>query len=74
MSLPSIVFGAVTLLLGLYLCLNARWEFEQGMRLRGVDTDAIEARGTRSGVRRNRLVGLVLVVLGAGSVGWGLVV
>ena len=73
MSLPSIVFGAVTLLLGLYLHLNAKWEFEQGMRLRGVDTGAIEARGTRSGVRRNRLVGLVLAVVGVGWLAWGLV-
>ncbi|WP_232703032.1 hypothetical protein [Halobacterium wangiae] len=72
MSLPSIVFGAFTLLLGVYLYLNAAWEFEQSMRLHGVDTDAIEARETQSGVRRNRLGALVVAVFGAGWLAWGL--
>lgn len=73
MILPLIFVGVVTLLTGLYMTVNAAWEFNAGMRLKGVDPDEITTRGRQSGIRRNQFVGAVFTILGLGLLGWGLV-
>jgi hypothetical protein len=73
MIFPFVLLGLVTVGLGAYTVLNARWEFEQGMRLQGVDPDRIDAEGQVSGVRRNQIVGGVVMLVGVGVLVWGLV-
>ncbi|MFT4885116.1 MAG: hypothetical protein ACI8U4_002636 [Natronomonas sp.] len=73
MIFPFVLIGLVTIGLGAYTVLNASWEFEQGMRLQGVDPDRIDAEGQASGVRRNQLVGVGVLVVGVGVLVWGLV-
>lgn len=73
MILPLVFVGVVTLLLGIYMVVNAAWEFNAGMRLKGVEPDEISTRGRRSGIRRNQIVGAAFTVLGLGLLGWGLI-
>jgi len=70
--IPPLVFlGAATLVLGGYVTLNADAEFEAGMSLQGVDPREITARARQSGVRRNRIVGGAVALLGLGLLAWG---
>jgi hypothetical protein len=73
MITPFIFVGVATVLIGLYMTVNAAWEFDAGMRLKGVDPDEISTRGRQSGIRRNQIVGAVVTILGFGLIGWGLI-